>query len=241
MELMLPPLFVLLEIAFALPPDPAGPPAPFLVPPSPPVAIAVGLKEFTFSVRDSDDDAAPPPPANPASEPPPSPPRAACVMFTELAVEALASITLSKLAAAPAPPFPEPLVTAPPGPLVAVACRFITTWPGVVATPRSRLTLPVPPGEALLFEPKAVIPPPTPPLASAVRFKNVPVDVTSSEARPVAAGPAVKPPAFPPAVAREVTVAKVGPLLLIVRFETALPGVPLTPVEAVPPLPPVAV
>ena len=41
-------------------------------------------------------------------------------------------------------------------------------------------------------------------------------------------------------VAREVAVMKLGPLLSIIKVETALPGAPLIPAMAEPPLPPVA-
>ena len=115
-----------------------------------------------------------------------------------LVVDADASMTSISDAAAPLPPLPLPTVTPPPAPPLAIARRSSDTAPGDVAMPRTRPTIPTPPAPPLLLEPLTLITLPTVPMAVAVRFMKVPVQVASIDEIAVTPGTAEKLPPFPP-------------------------------------------
>jgi len=90
--------------------------------------------------------------------------------------------------------------------------RRSSAAPADVATPRTLPIKATPPLAALLLEPKAEIALPPPPLAMAVRFMIVPVEVASIEARAVEPGAGAEdPPALPPPLAVDSMVRKLGP------------------------------
>src|SRR5262245_18604565 len=96
----------------------------------------------------------------------------------------------------PWPPLPVTTVRLPPAPPVAVARRSRIEAPILVALARTMPIDGTPPLAALLLEPKAVMPPPCPPVATAVRLMVVLLDVTSIDESAVGPAAAEKPPAL---------------------------------------------
>ena len=132
-------------------------------------------------------------------------------MDAELAVEAEASMTSSIEAAAPFPPLPLPTLTPPPAPLLAIGAQVERHGAGrggiaVHQPDRRHATLAAP-----LFEPLTWITLPPPPLAVAVRFINVPVDIALIDEIRGGAAAAANPLAVPPPLAVVLIVIPLGP------------------------------